>query len=54
MAVVVDKANEADFIAAAREENLEATPVAWVTEEARLRMAWKGNIILDISRDFFG
>ena len=52
MAVVVDKANEADFIAAAREENLEATPVAWVTEEARLRMAWKGNIILDISRNF--
>ncbi|NLJ66647.1 MAG: phosphoribosylformylglycinamidine synthase [Clostridiales bacterium] len=52
MAVVVDKANEADFIAAAREENLEATSVARVTEEARLRMEWKGNIILDISRGF--
>lgn len=52
MAVVVDKDDEAKFIAAARAENLEATTVAVVTEEPRLRMRWKGNLIVDISRDF--
>ena len=52
MAVVVDKANEAGFIAAAREENLEATTVAVVTRQPRLRMRWRDNTIVDISREF--
>lgn len=40
------------FIDAAREENLEATPVAVVTEANRLKMFWRGQTIVDISRDF--
>lgn len=52
MAVVVSKEDEKRFIEMAKEENLEATTVAVVTEEPRLRMAWKGNIIVDMSREF--
>lgn len=52
MAVVVDKENEEAFIEAARRENLEATRVAVVTEEKRLKMYWRGKAIVDISRDF--
>ncbi len=40
------------FIALAHEENLEATPIAEVTEEARVRMEWNGSTIVDVSRDF--
>lgn len=39
-------------LAAARKENLEATVVAEVTAEPRLRMSWKGNVIVDLSREF--
>lgn len=52
MAVVVDKKHEDSFIEEALKENLEATVVAIVTEEARLKMTWKGNAIVDISREF--
>jgi phosphoribosylformylglycinamidine synthase len=52
MAVVVAKKDEASFIAAAEEENLEATQVAVVTETGRLRMIWRGKVIVDIGRDF--
>ena len=52
MAVVVAKEDVQRFIALANGENLEATEVAIVTEEPRLVMNWKGNIIVDISRDF--
>jgi len=52
MAVVVAQEDVQVFIAAAGEENLEATPVAVVTKEQRLRMSWRGSIIVDISRDF--
>lgn len=52
MAVVVDKNDVEKFIALAGEENLEATPVAVVEEEARLKMNWNGKTICDISRDF--
>lgn len=52
MAVVVDKNDVDKFIALAQKENLEATPVAVVTEEARLKMNWNGKTICDISRDF--
>jgi phosphoribosylformylglycinamidine synthase len=52
MAVVVSKEDEKRFIEMAVEENLEATTVAVVTEEPRLKMTWKGNIIVDMSREF--
>ncbi len=52
MAVVIAKENEQKFFDLAREENLEATRVAVVTEEARLTMQWRGKTICDISRDF--
>ena len=52
MAVVVESENVDKFIALANSENLEATVVATVKEEKRLTMEWKGNIIVDISRDF--
>lgn len=52
MAVVVSEADVERFFALADEENLEATVVATVTEERRLTMFWKGEKIVDISRDF--
>ena len=52
MAVVVDKNDVEKFIALASKENLEATPVAVVKAEPRLRMNWNGNTICDISREF--
>ena len=33
-------------------EDVEATPIATVTEEARVRMEWNGAVIVDVSRDF--
>lgn len=52
MAVVVDKKDAARFIEIAGQENLEATEVAYVTDDRRLKMIWRGKAILDISRDF--
>ncbi len=52
MAVVLDKNDVEKFIALANEENLEATPVAVVTDENRLEMTWRGDKIVDLSRDF--
>ena len=52
MAVVLDKNDVDKFIALSNEENLEATPVAVVTSENRLEMTWRGDKIVDISRDF--
>ena len=52
MAVVVDKNDVDRFISLAGEENLEATPVAVVESEARLKMNWNGKTICDISREF--
>ncbi len=52
MAVVVAKEDVDTFITYANAENLEATVVAGVTEEKRLRMQWNGKIIVDLSRDF--
>ena len=52
MAVVVDKNDVEKFIELASSENLEATVVAEVKEEKRLTMEWKGNVIVDISREF--
>ncbi|MCM1286423.1 MAG: phosphoribosylformylglycinamidine synthase [Acetobacter sp.] len=52
MAVVLDKNDVDKFIKLSNEENLEATPVAVVTDENRLEMTWRGDKIVDISRDF--
>ena len=52
MAVVVESCDVARFCALAETENLEATVVARVTEEPRLRMHWNGKTIVDISREF--
>jgi len=52
MAIVVAEKNVERFLELAAEENLEATVVATVTEEARLRMVWNGQTICDINRDF--
>ncbi len=52
MAVVVAPENVEKFIELAHTENLEATVVATVTEEPRLRMSWNGNQIVDLSREF--
>ena len=52
MAVVLAPEDVDKFLAAARKENLEATVVAEVTAEPRLRMSWKGNVIVDLSREF--
>ena len=52
MAVVVSPQDAAAFIAAAERENLEAYPVATVTENPRMVMKWRGQIIADLSRNF--
>jgi len=52
MAVVIEKENIDKFMALAESENLEATVVARVTEEPRLRVHWNGKTIIDISREF--
>lgn len=52
MAVVVREKDSDKFIAYANEENLEATKVAVVTDDARLVMNWRGKTICDISREF--
>ena len=52
MAIVVAEKNVSRFLELAQQENLEATVVATVTEEARLQMFWNGQTICDISRDF--
>ena len=52
MAVVVAEKDVDRFCTLAREENLEATVVAKVTEEPRLSMFWNGDNIVNISREF--
>ncbi len=52
MAVVVRKTDADKFIAEAAKENLEATLVAVVTAEPRLRMKWNDKVIVDLSREF--
>lgn len=52
MAVVVDKKDVEQFLMYAKEENLEATEVAVVTEEPRLVLVWRGKEIVNISRAF--
>ena len=52
MAVVVDAGDVDKFLGFANEENLEAVPVAVVTEEKRLVLEWRGKEIVNISRAF--
>ncbi len=52
MAVVISPKDLETFLAYAKEENLEAVPVAVVTKEPRLVMSWRGKEIVNISRAF--
>ncbi len=52
MAVVVDPKDVEQFMAYAKEENLEAIEVAVVTEEPRLVLEWRGKEIVNLSRAF--
>lgn len=52
MAVVIEPENIDRFLELAESENLKATPVAVVTENARLVMNWNGTKIVDIDREF--
>ena len=52
MAVVVAKENVEKFEELASKENIETSIVADVVEEPRVKMYWRGNKIVDISREF--
>ena len=52
MAVVLDPKDVPAFLQAAHQENLEAKQVAEVTENPRLRMNWRGDLIVNLSREF--
>lgn len=50
--MVVDPKDVDTFLGYAKEENLEAVPVAVVTEEPRLVLNWRGKPIVDLKRAF--
>ena len=52
MAVVINSENKDKFIELAKEENLEATHVATVTDSGYMRMFWNDKSIVNISREF--
>lgn len=52
MAVVIDAKEEEKFISYCEKENIQAVRVAEVTDSGRMRMKWKGEYIVDLSRDF--
>lgn len=52
MACVFAPEDVAAAIDLAARENLEATPVAMVTDKARLHMQWRGKTIIDLARSF--
>jgi phosphoribosylformylglycinamidine synthase len=52
MAVVIAASDMDRFVQFATEENCETALVAKVTEKKRLVMKWRGQVIVDISRDF--
>ncbi|MBR6581881.1 MAG: phosphoribosylformylglycinamidine synthase [Ruminococcus sp.] len=52
MAVVVAPEDVEKFMEEAKKENLEATLVADVVDEPRLKMNWNGKTIVNLSRDF--
>ncbi|QVK21473.1 phosphoribosylformylglycinamidine synthase [Mycoplasmatota bacterium] len=52
MAVVVEAKDKEKFLNLCKEENLEATQIATVTDSGRLVMYWNEKKIVDLSRDF--
>ncbi|MEG0978882.1 MAG: phosphoribosylformylglycinamidine synthase [Oscillospiraceae bacterium] len=52
MAVVLDKNDVEAFICLAKDENLETSVVAKVCDTPRLLMSWRGDKIVDLSREF--
>lgn len=52
MSVVVAAEDEQNFIKSCAEENLHAFKIADVTDSGRMQMYWRGDRIVDISRDF--
>jgi len=52
MSVVVAPKDVDTFIEHCRKENIEATVIARVTNNNRLKIRWNGNTIVDISREF--
>lgn len=52
MAVVVRARDVDKVLALSAEENLEATEVAQITDNGRMRMFWRGQTIVDIERSF--
>ncbi|TGE36126.1 phosphoribosylformylglycinamidine synthase [Desulfosporosinus fructosivorans] len=52
MAVVISAQDLESFVRYAQEENLEATLVAKVSDNLRLKMLWRGKAIVDVSREF--
>jgi len=52
MACIISKENEKNFKKAALKENLEVTTVAVVTQVPKMKMYWRDEIIVDLSREF--
>lgn len=52
MAVVVEPKDKEQFIKFCEAENIVAVEVAKVTDSGRMQMFWKGNKIVDLSREF--
>ena len=52
MSVVIEPADREEFERYCAEENLEVTHVADVTDTARMRMYYKGEVVADLSREF--
>ena len=52
MAVALAATDVDEFLDYAREENLEATVIATVTAEPRVRLSWQGATIVNLSRAF--
>ena len=52
MACAIAAADVDEFLRYAHEENLEASVVAEVTEEPRVRVMWNDEAIIDVSREF--
>ena len=52
MAIVIAPEDKERMIAIAESENLNAVQVAVVKADPRLTMTWRGDVIVDVSRDF--
>lgn len=52
MAVVVEEKDKEKFISLCEKENIQAFQIAEVNDSGRMQMYWKGEKIVDLSRDF--